>query len=88
MINIYKEIVRNYVNHMSIEDLEKAALKLNLPYNREELLEVYQFIKYHYIDLLDQNIKIFEELKEKINPTLYKELISLYIDYKQKYLSN
>ena len=72
---------------MRIEDLEKAAKKLNLPHNQDEVLEVYQFIKYHYVDLLDQNIKVFEELKDKINPTLYKELISLYIDYKQKYLS-
>ena len=35
---------------------------------------------------LDENIKVFELIKNKISPKLYKDLLNLYIDYKQKYL--
>ena len=41
---------------------------------------------YYYNDLLDENIKVFENIKNKISPNLYKRLLHLYIDYKQKYL--
>lgn len=41
---------------------------------------------YNYNELLDENIKVFEQIKNKINPNLYKKLLNLYIEYKQKYL--
>ena len=40
---------------------------------------------YNYNDLLNQNIKVFESIKNKVSPNLYKELLNLYIEYK-KYL--
>lgn len=86
MIFIYKDIVRKYIDRLTINDLEVFAKKNNITYTNDELIIVYQFIKYHYNDLLDQNIKVFEEIRNKINPILYKRLLNLYIDYKQKYL--
>ena len=41
---------------------------------------------YNYNELLDENIKVFEQIKNKINHNLYKKLLNLYIEYKQKYL--
>lgn len=86
MIFIYKDLVRKYIDRLSTKDLENFAKSNNISYTNDELLVVYQFIKYNYNELLDQNIKVFEEIRNKISPTLYKRLISLYIDYKQKYL--
>lgn len=86
MIFIYKDIVRKYIDKLTINDLEVFAKNNNITYTNDELIIVYQFIKYHYNDLLDQNIKVFEEIRNKINPNLYKRLLNLYIDYKQKYL--
>ena len=83
---IYKKIIENYVPKLTINDLKEFAFKNNIEYKEDELIIIYQFIKYHYHELLDQNIKVFEEIKEKINPNLYKKLLHLYIDYKQKYL--
>ncbi len=85
MIIIYQKIIENYIPKLTTNDLKVFAAKNNIEYTEDELLIVYQFIKYHYHDLLDQNIKVFEEIKEKINPNLYKKLLHLYIDYKQKY---
>ena len=83
---IYKKIIENYFPKLTINDLKEFAFKNNIEYKEDELIIIYQFIKYHYHELLDQNIKVFEEIKEKINPNLYKKLLHLYIDYKQKYL--
>ena len=86
MIFIYKELVRKYINRLTPNDLEKFAQSNNITYTEDELQVVYHFIKEHYNDLLDENIKVCEEIRYKISPTLYKQLLTLYIDYKQKYL--
>lgn len=86
MIFIYKELIKNNISKLKINHLEDFAKKNNLVYSNDELVIVYNFIMYNYNALLDENIKIFEELKEKINSKLYKDLLNLYIEYKQKYL--
>jgi hypothetical protein len=86
VIIIYKELVRKYINKLSINDLVMFASKNNITYTNDELLIVYNFIKDNYNELLNENISVFEKIRYKISPSLYKELLKLYIDYKQKYL--
>lgn len=86
MIIIYKEFIKNNINKLTMNDLEKFAIKNDLKYTKYELIIIYNFIKYNYLELLNENIKVFEEIKGKINPNLYKKLLNLYIEYKQKYL--
>jgi len=86
VIFIYKEIIKKNINKLSTEHLRNFAKIKNISYNEDELVIVYNFIMYNYNDLLDENIKVFESIKDKINPVLYKELLNLYIEYKQKYL--
>ena len=70
---------------MTLNDLKSFAKKKNIKYTEDELIIIYNFIMYNYNDLLDQNIKVFESIRNKVSPTLYKELLNLYIEYK-KYL--
>ena len=86
MINIYKEIIKNYITRLSKEDLKVFAYKNSITYTEEELDIIYSFILNNYNDLLNENIKVFEKIKNRINPNLYKRLLNLYIEYKQKYL--
>ena len=86
MIIIYKEIVRKNINKLTIEHLKTFANKNNLIYTDDEAIIIYNFIMYYYNDLLNENIKVFEVIKNKISPKLYKDLLNLYIDYKQNYL--
>ena len=58
----------------------------NITYTEYELDTVYNFIMNNYQDLLNENINVFEKIRNKINPTLYKQLINYYIEYKQIYL--
>ena len=86
MICIYKEIIKKYINLLTLDDVKRFADKENIIYTDDEAITVYNFIKYYYNDLLDENIKVFEEIRDKISPNLYKQLLNLYIEYKQKYL--
>ena len=86
MIYIYKDIIKKYINLLSLDDIKRFADKENITYTDDEAIIVYNFIMYYYNDLLDENIKAFEHIKNKISPNLYKRLLNLYIDYKQKYL--
>lgn len=86
MINIYKEIIKNYITRLTKEDLRSFAYKNNITYTEEELDIIYNFILNNYNDLLNENIKVFEKIKNRISPNLYKRLLNLYIEYKQKYL--
>lgn len=83
---IYKSLVKSYINKLSIDDLKTFANKNNIEYTSDELILIFNFIKYNYNDLLDGNIKVFNDLKNNINPVLYKKLLDLYIEYKNKYL--
>ena len=86
MIYIYKDIIKKYINLLTLDDIKRFADKENITYTDDEAIIVYNFIMYYYNDLLDENIKAFEHIKNKISPNLYKKLLNLYIDYKQKYL--
>ena len=86
MIFIYKELAKKYINLVRLEDIKAFGDKNNLIYTDNEAIIIYNFIKYYYNELLDENIKVFEVIKNKISPKLYKDLLNLYIDYKQKYL--
>ena len=86
MIYIYKELIKKNINKLTINDLKEYANKNNISYTEDEAIIIYNFIMYNYNELLNENIKVFEQIKNKINPNLYKELLNLYIEYKQKYL--
>ncbi len=86
MIFIYKELAKKYINKLSIRDLEKFARMNNINYTKDELIVVYNFILNNYNELLDENINVFLKIRDKISPELYKKLLNLYVEYKQKYL--
>lgn len=86
MICIYKDIIKKYINLLTLDDIKRFADKEKVAYTDDEAIIIYNFIMYYYNDLLDENIKVFEHIKNKISPNLYKNLLHLYIDYKQKYL--
>ena len=62
------------------------ALKNNIIYTDRELDIIYSFIMDNYNELLNENVLVFQKIRNKISPVLYKKLINLYVEYKQKYL--
>ena len=62
------------------------ARKNNIIYTDRELDIIYSFIMDNYNELLNENVLVFQKIRNKISPVLYKKLINLYVEYKQKYL--
>ena len=60
--------------------------KNNIYYTEEEIDIIYSFIINNYNDLINGNTNIFNNLKNKISPELYQNLLNLYLEYKNKYL--
>ncbi len=83
---MYQKVLKNYISSLTVKDVEEVLKKYQLSYKQEEVIILYQFVKYHYQDLLEEKIEVFQELKNQINPNLYKQLLSYYIELKQKYI--
>lgn len=83
---IIKELITNYINNITIDDLRILAKKYELKCSEDELNTVFDFIKNYYQDLLMKNDKVLILLKNKINDNLYSELNNIYQKAKDKYL--
>ncbi len=78
------EFIQNNIHLLKPEHLKTFAKKNNINYTEEEIQIIYQFILEHYQELLEGNIKCLEIVKQKINPTLYNQLLSIYYNYKKR----
>ena len=81
MIIIYKEFIKNNINKLTMNDLEKFAQKNHIEYSQYDLIIIYNFIMNNYNELLDGNKNLFNKIKDKINSKLYDEIIRLYKYY-------
>lgn len=81
MINIYHDLIKKYIPYLTIEHIKDFADKNNIPYSDEEANLIFYYIKNYYNDILNGDINIFEEIKNKISPSLYDYLFELYLKY-------
>ena len=84
MINM----IINYINNLTIEDLNKILIKNNIKLSDNELTFTYQYIKKNYFDIIN-NYKTFDFSKLKDNYSLqnYNKINNLINFYKNNKLS-
>ena len=83
MIN---KLIENYINTMTIDDVNKFAMNNNVSLSNDELTIIYSTIKNNWYDLIYGNYSsIFNELKNKISPSTYKKAEELFFYFKNKY---
>lgn len=82
------QLIKNYINKLTINDVNKMAIKHDINLNDQELNFVYNQIKDNYETLLygDSNF-IFNELKNNVSNENYLKIKDLFNEYKQKYQS-
>ena len=82
------QLIKNYINKLTIDDINSLAIKNNIVLNDKELSFVYNIVKNNYNDLLygDSNF-IFDKLKNNISNNNYSKIKELFNTYKQKYQS-
>lgn len=82
------QLIKNYINKLTINDISSMAIKNNINLNNKELNFVYNKIKNNYNDLLyGDPTNIFNELKNNVSENNYCKIKELFNTYKQKYQS-
>lgn len=83
---MYKELIKSYIPKLTPKLIKEYGKKLNISLTDSETIILYQFIMKNYSEILEGNETSFIELKKKLSPTLYTQLIKLYNENKLKYL--
>ena len=83
---IYKELVKKYINILTVNDIKKYAFSQNEHITDQEALIIYQYIKKYYPELLEGNTTSFTILKQNLRKDLFDKIMLLYNEYSLKYL--
>ena len=83
---MYKELIKSYIPKLTPKLIKEYGKKLNISLTDSETIILYQFIMKNYSEILEGNETSCIELKKKLSPTLYTQLIKLYNENKTKYL--
>lgn len=79
-------LIQNYINRLSINDINNFAVENNIALSSTELNYLYNLIKNDYKTILYGNReKFFTTLKNNLSLTNYNEITKLYDIYKDKY---
>ena len=79
-------LVGQYVNKLTINNINDFALKNNIKLNKKELNVLLEVAKKHYSELLEDNSKDVEDyLKDHLTNENYDKVVGLYYEYKEKY---
>lgn len=83
---MYKELIKKWIPNLTPKMIKDYGEKVNIKLTESETNILYQFIMKNYSEILEGNETSFNELKKQINPNLYKQLLILYQQQKNKYL--
>ena len=86
MIFIYKELVKKYINLLTVADIKKYATSINENISDHEATIIYNHIKKYYQELLEGNTQSFKILKQNLRKDLFDKIMLLYNEYSLKYL--
>ena len=80
------KLIENYVNKMTISDVNNFALSNNINLNNTELDFVYNTIKKNWYTLIyGDYTSIFNNIKDKFDTNTYKKIEELFFYFKNKY---
>ena len=80
---MYENIIKNYVDKLTKEDIINYSKKEDIFLNDNEINVIYDEIKNKWKQLYNGNTRVITELENKINNKAYNKLIDLYNTYKK-----
>ena len=80
-----KSLLKNYIDLLTIDKLKEFSLKNDINLTNEELEYLLNLVKNNYQDILKDDSKYLEELKNNINPSECIKIKELYLYYKNRY---
>lgn len=80
-----KGLIRNYIDLLNINKLNEFGIKNDIHLNNEELEFLLKIIKENYEDILVNDSKYLELLKNNINQNDFEKIQNLFKFYKERY---
>lgn len=80
-----KGLIKNYIDKLTIFDLKNFALKNNINLNEKELKFLLNLTKENFEDILINENKYLDLIKNNITPNEVQKIKDLYFYYKNKY---
>ena len=78
-----KQILINYIQKITKEDIQKYISKENIQHTKEEIDLIYESIKNDYNEILNNFQNYIQKVKDKLNKNLYNKIIEKYNQYKK-----
>lgn len=79
-----KELIKNYINILTKENIIDYLNKENIPFTNEEIDIIYNSIKKDYENILNNDfISYISNYKSSLNQSLYNKIIEKYNEYKK-----
>ena len=80
-------LINRYINKLSKDDINNFLKTENIVLTENELNYIFGIIKNDYIKIIEQDKKIFNDIKKNINEDQYIKLLELFEKYKTIYLN-
>lgn len=80
-----KKLIKNYINLLSFDKVNNFLIKNDIHLNEIELNYLLNIIKNNYEDIINNEEKYLNNIKNNINYKDYIKLKDLYFYYKNKY---
>ena len=80
-----KSLIKNYIDLLTIDKLKEFSINNNINLNDAEILYILNLVKENFDDILKDDTKYLEKLKNNINPIEYEKVKELYLYYKTRY---
>ena len=83
---MFNNIIENYINKLSLYDVNNFAIKNNIYLDKDELEFVYSYIKNNYKTIIDNKGYInLEQYKTKFSEENFVKINNLFNEYYKKY---
>lgn len=81
-----EKLINEYVNRMTINDVNKFAIQNGINLNNDELNLIYTYIKNDWRTIVFGNPRrILDDLKNNLNQESYSKIENLYTFFKERY---
>ena len=78
-------LIKNYISKLSINNLKEFALKNNINLTDIELEYLLTLVKENFDDILVNEDKYLNIVKDNINPNEFEKIKELFLYYKNRY---
>lgn len=78
-----KGLIKNYIDLLNVDKLKEFSIKNDINLTNTELEYLLNLVKNNYEDILKDDTKYLEELKNNINE--HQKVKDLYLYYKNRY---